>query len=88
MMSAVVVVFFFVASIATAASICWPARFTWDKTVHGVCGDQDAAGLATVSLNTVLDVLVVLLPLPWAWRPDMTAQEKILGTVGMALVVR
>lgn len=83
-----VVVFFFVASVATAASICWPARFTWDKTIHGVCANQDAAGLAAVSLNTVLDVLVVLLPLPWAWCPEMTAQEKIHVTVSFALVVR
>ncbi|KKA20070.1 Uncharacterized protein T310_5948, partial [Rasamsonia emersonii CBS 393.64] len=87
LLCAMVVVFFFVASVATAASICWPARFTWDKTIHGVCANQDAAGLAAVSLNTVLDVLVVLLPLPWAWCPEMTAQEKIHVTVSFALVV-
>ncbi|KAL1962774.1 hypothetical protein VTN77DRAFT_9228 [Rasamsonia byssochlamydoides] len=34
-----VVVFFFVASAATTASICWPVQFAWDKNIHGVCSD-------------------------------------------------
>jgi hypothetical protein len=83
-----VVVFFFVASITTTASICWPGQYTWDEIIQGACGDQDAARLIVAAFDTVLDVLAVFMPLPWAWRRGMTQKQRIHLAVTFALVLR
>lgn len=67
--------------------ICRPFRKLWDNNVRGVCGDFSKANLSAAAINLVLDILVVLLPLPIVWRLQMSKQKKvgISVTFGLSL---
>ncbi|RAH58923.1 hypothetical protein BO85DRAFT_511357 [Aspergillus piperis CBS 112811] len=73
---ATIVVLFFIGSLTTTLRLCRPIAFNWDTTLNGSCGNEATAELAAAAFNMVLDIVIVLLPLPVTWKLQMTTQKK------------
>ncbi|KAI2622481.1 hypothetical protein GGR54DRAFT_598680 [Hypoxylon sp. NC1633] len=77
---------FFVTATATALSLCQPIAFGWNKTISGgYCGDIGQAELAGAAFNMVLDIIIVLLPLPVVWNLQLSTDKKVGITVTFGL---
>ena len=57
--------------------ICRPLAFNWDHTIEGSCGNQTLALLLTGTANLIIDVAIVILPLPVLWRLQMPVVRKV-----------
>lgn len=53
--------------------------------IPGSCGDLAKAEMAAAAFNLVLDVLIVLLPVPIVWRLQLPKQKKVGITATFAL---
>lgn len=63
--------------------MCRPVSYNWDKTVpSGHCTNEQLAFLLAGIMNFLIDVLVVVLPIPMLWRLQMPLSVK-LGLLGM-----
>ena len=57
---------------------CTPVRFAWDKTVpHGHCVDLKGVLVASVIPNSLLDIIVFVMPIPIVWRLNITRVQKL-----------
>jgi hypothetical protein len=56
--------------------------------ISGTCGDIATAEMAAAAFNLVLDVVIVLLPLPIVWKLQMPMQKKTGIMVTFALGLR
>ena len=81
-------VLFYIGSITTTLVTCRPIRYNWDKTIQGHCGSLGDAEIAAAAINMILDVIIVLLPLPIVWRLHMPTLKKIGVSVTFALGLR
>ncbi|KAI8631111.1 hypothetical protein F5Y19DRAFT_425088 [Xylariaceae sp. FL1651] len=64
--------------VSIAFALCRPFAFNWDQTIPGgYCGDQNSAFLASGILNLILDVAVIILPLPVLWNVHLARHKKI-----------
>ncbi|MCJ1444783.1 MAG: hypothetical protein MMC23_005285 [Stictis urceolatum] len=62
------------------AFICRPVGMNWDLSLAkegGICGDLNTMYLALATIDLVLDLLVVFLPLPVIWTLQMAFSKKI-----------
>ena len=67
-----------VATILDAFLGCRPFAYNWDKTIHGgTCGNETLAYLIPCIINLIIDVVVVILPLPVLWTLKMRLPRKI-----------
>ncbi|POS74512.1 integral membrane protein [Diaporthe helianthi] len=57
--------------------ICRPVQKNWDPTVEGACGNQIAGYTAVSVVNVVVDVLMLLLPLPMVYRLQTKPGYKV-----------
>ncbi|KAF7503657.1 hypothetical protein GJ744_003386 [Endocarpon pusillum] len=58
--------------------LCSPFAFSWDKTIpNGRCIDVAAAYLSATIINLILDVMVIILPMPVLWRLQMPTGKKV-----------
>ena len=68
---------FFVSTVLAACLICRPLVFSWDHSIPGgKCGDQKKLDLYIGMSNLLMDVTVVLLPMPVLWRLQMAWSKK------------
>jgi len=65
-----------------------PTQLQLEPKVPGSCGDLETAEIAAAAINMVLDVVIVLLPLPIVWKLQMPTQRKIGITITFALGLR
>ena len=68
---------------------CHPIAFYWDRTIpNGRCVNQTQLFLATACLNLVLDVIIVLMPIPVVWSLQMSTLRKaaINAIFGMGIM--
>lgn len=86
--SALLVMMFYVASIITSLTLCRPLNYNWNRMIPGTCGNMATAQLFAATFNMVLDVVIVLLPLPIVWKLQMPLQRKIGIMVTFALGLR
>ncbi|KAI1387696.1 uncharacterized protein F4822DRAFT_444296 [Hypoxylon trugodes] len=64
--------------ILIAFLLCRPLAFNWDTSIPGGhCGNRNSAFLASGVMNLVLDVAVLILPLPMLWNLNMAMNKKI-----------
>lgn len=78
-----------VAVIFESFLLCRPFAFTWDKTIPGgVCGDSTTAYLAIAIVNLIIDLMVLVLPMPVLWSLQMPFRKKaaISGILGLGFV--
>lgn len=62
----------------------------WDKSRPGRCNNINAQSWASAGWNIVLDLVVVILPMPMLWRMNLNPRKKFLvmlmfGTFLLAL---
>ena len=80
---------FFASTILSSALICRPLSFSWDKSIPGgKCGDQKSLDLFIGIVNLLLDVCVVVLPMPVLWGLQMAVSKKLMlsGMFGLGIV--
>ncbi|TRX90948.1 hypothetical protein FHL15_008153 [Xylaria flabelliformis] len=71
--------------------LCRPLAFAWDTTIPGGhCGNRKSAFLASGIVNLILDISVIVLPLPMLWGLHMPIHRKIsltlLFSVGAGII--
>lgn len=71
--------------ILQAFLICRPFAKNWDPTLPGTCGSSTASFLADGIINIVMDLTMILLPMPMVWQLQMSQQRKIALTIVFAL---
>ncbi|KAL8756899.1 MAG: hypothetical protein Q9184_004349 [Pyrenodesmia sp. 2 TL-2023] len=68
----------FLSTFLASFLICRPIRYAFDKTIpNGRCGDLKQFELYAATMSLLLDLLVVVLPLPMLWRLQMKKKKKI-----------
>lgn len=64
--------------VLTAFVLCQPVAFNWDNTIPGgKCANQPAAFLAIGVLDLLVDLMVLVLPLPMIWNLQLPLGNKI-----------
>ena len=73
---------------------CSPVRFAWDKSINGHCHDARVIFLAQTALIFVLDLCIVVAPIPLVWNLHTTAGTKgavtglfLLGGLSVLILV-
>ncbi|KAL1862613.1 hypothetical protein Daus18300_008410 [Diaporthe australafricana] len=67
------------ATVLGALLQCRPFAYNWDQTIPGGrCGDQVLSFKITGAFNVTLDVLVLLLPMPYLCTLEMALSKKII----------
>lgn len=73
-----VVILWALANIFVVILICHPLRYNWDKTTHdGHCGQKTQFYLYNQSFNLVINMAIVLLPIPALWGLRMRIATKV-----------
>ncbi|KAI0458425.1 hypothetical protein F5B21DRAFT_459601 [Xylaria acuta] len=87
-------IIYIIAFIPIFLTNCIPLSQYWDPKPTGWCRDTVVSDSATVAGNLLLDILVLVLPLPILWRLQMSIRDKItvtamfsIGLVTVALVL-
>ena len=80
-----VVGLFYIGCMTTTLALCRPISHSWNKEISGSCGSIGMAEMIPAAFNMVLDVVIVLLPLPIVWKLQMPKQKKVGVTVIFAL---
>ena len=62
--------------------LCQPVQFNWDKSIAGTCEGQNTAYLVAGITNLLIDVFVVVMPMPMLFGLRMSLRKR-LGVVGM-----
>ncbi|KAM0817879.1 putative Integral membrane protein [Seiridium cardinale] len=67
------------ATVLGALLQCRPFAYNWDQTIpDGHCGDQVLSFKITASLNVVLDVAVLILPMPYLLTLQLALTKKLV----------
>ena len=78
---------YFAGTVLAVGLICRPISATWDPQA-GTCGDAKSLDLFIGICNMILDVTIVVLPLPIVWKLQMTRAKKLAlsAVFGMGLM--
>lgn len=71
--------------ILQAFLICRPFAKIWDPLLPGTCGSSKTSFLADGIINIVIDLTIIILPMPMVWHLQMSQQRKTALTVVFAL---
>lgn len=80
-----VVLLFGVGLILEAFLLCQPFAKNWEPLLPGTCGSITASFLADGVINIIIDLAMIILPMPIVWRLQMAPQRKIALTIVFAL---
>jgi len=61
--------------------ICRLMAVDWDAHVEGACGDQVLSYLVHEILGFLIDLVILILPLPFIWGLKMATATKVHVTV-------
>ncbi|ORY67016.1 uncharacterized protein BCR38DRAFT_407036 [Pseudomassariella vexata] len=77
-----------IAFITVFLTNCQPIDQMWNPVPDGWCRDLSIDEFVSVSINLVLDLSIVLLPMPVLWRMQMTTRKKVFISImfGLGLV--
>ena len=80
-------VLFWIAYVLTGFLVCRPLAFNWDKTLHGTCGNTTSQEIGSATINMVLDLSIVILPMPLLWTLQLPLKKKFMlsGIFGLGL---
>lgn len=57
--------------------ICRPVQKNWDPTSPGVCGNRIAGYTAVSVVNVIVDILMLILPLPMVFNLQVKSGYKV-----------
>lgn len=64
-------------TIASSIFICFPIAHFWDSSVPGSCLDKKALWFSNAAMNILLDVWVLLLPIPAIYKLQLPTRQKL-----------
>jgi len=76
---------FFIASLLITVFQCTPIERAYNPLVKGNCINWPLAIVLTAVFNLVSDLCILLMPLTWIWRLQMSKNRKI-GLSGIFLI--
>ncbi|CAG8164742.1 unnamed protein product [Penicillium olsonii] len=79
------VTLYWVATIFVLSFLCQPIEYNWNHNIPGRCGDVRKILYASAGFNMVMDLVVVLLPLPVIWGLRMSSRKKMGVTTSFAI---
>ena len=62
------VVLWLLALIISNVYLCTPTRKYWHYGMPGHCRDNTTAGLSSAIASAIIDLIILLLPMPMLWR--------------------
>ena len=65
------------ATVLTTLLICRPVAAAWDSDVSGECGDQVVAYVALESVGALIDLVILIIPIPVIWKLQFCQQKKL-----------
>ena len=65
--------------------LCRPLAKTWNPALPGSCGSMVGAVIGTSAVNVVVDIGIILLPMPMVWKLQMARSRKIALTITFGL---
>ena len=74
---ATLTVMYYFATMVARILACIPREKIWNPSVPGVCINSAAAIVASAALNTISDIVLLILPLRSIWRLQMRLQRKM-----------
>ncbi|KAK8050256.1 hypothetical protein PG994_011986 [Apiospora phragmitis] len=74
------VVAFYIAALFSDIFICIPPRKSWVPDTPGRCGNSSVLYRALASTDTVIDVIIILLPMPMLWGLKIVTSKKVALT--------
>ncbi|MCJ1248191.1 hypothetical protein MMC30_005408 [Trapelia coarctata] len=81
---------YFVAAVLQTLLFCDPFFANWDSAApEAVCGDRLAAFVAVGTINLLIDVTVIILPMPmlWALRLPVAKKLGLTAIFGIGVVI-
>lgn len=58
---------------------CWPPQYFWNEEVEGHCiSGEKALFMATGSVSSLQDMMLLAIPFAVVWRLQMTSRKKVL----------
>lgn len=79
-----VIVVYWLAFTMGALFQCSPVAFNWDRTIPGGrCMEAKTGFLVSGSTNLIIDVILVVMPMPVVWRMQHITTMKKIGIIGM-----
>lgn len=60
--------------------LCRPIAKNWDKTISGSCGNTTQAYEAFGIINLLIDLAIVILPMPLLWGLQLPVPKKVALT--------
>jgi hypothetical protein len=69
---------YFISVMLETFLLCTPVQFNWDKTIAGTCSPHSiTAYILAGSTNLIIDVFIVILPMPALWNLKVSMPKKI-----------
>ena len=77
---------FWLAFVLDGFLICQPLAYNWNKTISaGHCGSQYAEIIYPPTVNLLLDVFIITMPMPLLWKLNLPFKKKITITMVICL---
>ncbi|KAL8775533.1 MAG: hypothetical protein Q9209_000029 [Squamulea sp. 1 TL-2023] len=74
----VVVTIWMIQQVLAILLLCRPISINWDASVTGTCGNVAANCMAGAGVNTLTDILILILPMPIIWRLHVPLRNKLI----------
>ena len=74
---------YFISVLLETFLLCKPVEYNWNKNIHGTCSKHaKETYLVAGALNLIIDVFIVILPMPMLFQLRMPAAKKV-GLIAM-----
>ncbi|KAH8788357.1 hypothetical protein F5883DRAFT_635253 [Diaporthe sp. PMI_573] len=80
-----VVIAYWIGTFWADAFLCNPPRKAWDVDIPGTCGNANMMYTAMASADLIIDIIVILLPMPILWTLQLKTSKKVLLTAVFGL---
>ena len=74
-----------IAQVLQVVLLCRPFAKIWNWLLPGECGSARDVFFASASMNLIVDVVLVILPLPMVWQLQMARRRKIAISIMFGL---
>ena len=68
---------YFLSVVLEAFLLCRPVEYNWDKSIAGICANEQLAFFLAGITNLIIDLGVIVLPMPILWNLQMAVPRKI-----------
>ena len=69
---------YMIATFTPTAFLCSPVSYYWDKSIDGKCLNEELYIQLTGGGNMVIDVFILILPMPMVWKLQVSRPQKLV----------